>query len=101
MICLRCGHCCKHYMVAIVADPDKGISEDNLEVNKGDGTPCRHLKGDKPGEYSCAIHDKSWYCETPCFAHGQIEQGNTNCRLGEHILKQREKYSNEAETNSR
>jgi hypothetical protein len=89
MICLRCGHCCKHYAVVVVKDSEKGISEDNLIARPGDGTPCPHLRGDKPGDYSCAIHEKEWYKETPCFAHGQIESRSTNCRLGEFILKKR------------
>ena len=91
MICLRCGHCCKNYMVVIVNDPEIGIKENNLIVHQGDGTPCPHLIGNKPGEYSCAIHDKEWYGETPCARHGQTETSNTNCRLGEYILQQKEK----------
>lgn len=90
MICLRCGYCCKSHMVVIVDDLDLGISEDNMIARMGD-EPCQHLVGDKPGEYSCASHDYPWYKETPCFSHGQIEQGNTNCRLGEWILKQEQK----------
>lgn len=86
MICLRCGHCCKNYLVGIVDDPDKGIAEDNIIGHIGDGTPCKHLLGDKPGEYSCAIHDKPYYCETPCFSHSQVEKENSNCRMGEYIL---------------
>ena len=93
MICLRCGHCCKHYMVAIVSDPAKGVREDNIEIHAGGGTPCRHLLGDESGEYSCAIHEEPWYSETPCFAHGQIEQGNTNCRVGEFILRKERKWN--------
>ena len=34
MICLRCGHCCKSYLVAVVDDPKKGIAADNFIVNK-------------------------------------------------------------------
>lgn len=93
MICLRCGYCCKNYLVPIVDDPDKGIAEDNIIGHIGDGTPCKHLKGDTPGEYSCAIHDKDFYCETPCFEHTQIERENSNCRMGEHILKSLGKIS--------
>jgi len=87
MRCLRCGYCCKNYVVVIVDDPEKGISEDNLIVHKGDGTPCKHLRGDKPGEYFCGIHDYPWYDQTPCFAYGQIEQRDTNCRMGDFLLK--------------
>lgn len=75
-------------MVVIVDDPEKGISQDNMIFNIGDGKPCKHLQGDEPGEFSCALHDYPWYKETPCFAHGQIERENSNCRLGEYMLKQ-------------
>ena len=86
MICLRCGYCCKNCCVIIVDDPEKGISQDNLIAHDGHGIPCKHLIGDKPGEFSCALHDKPWYKETPCFAHGQIEQHESNCRMGEYLL---------------
>lgn len=72
-------------MVIIVDDPDKGVSEGNLIAHMGEGTPCKHLGGDKPGEYFCKIHDKEWYDRTPCFSHGQIERGNTECRMGKYI----------------
>lgn len=94
MICLRCGYCCIKYMVVIVDDPDKGIvenrhgiiSDDNLLIHEGDG-PCKHLEGNKPGEYSCKVHDRKWYKKTPCFSHGQIEENeNCECRLGRYIL---------------
>ena len=87
MICLRCGYCCKWLSVVIVDDPEIGPTKENLIFHKGDGVSCKHLKGSKPGEYSCAIHDKKWYEETPCFAHTQIEsRENTPCRMGNHIL---------------
>lgn len=94
MICLRCGYCCKNYLVMIVDDPEKGLVESNIIAHMGDGTPCKHLKGDKPGEYSCGVHDQPWYEETPCFSHGQIEKGNTNCRLGEHLLSLKNEKQN-------
>lgn len=90
MICLRCGYCCSKYLVSIVDDPDKGITEDNLIFHKGDG-PCKHLVGDKPGEYKCAIHDKSYYKETPCYKHTQIEEKNSKCRMGKVVLEMEEK----------
>ena len=93
MICLRCGHCCRKYAVIIVDDPAKGITEGNLILHAGIGA-CKHLRGDEPGKYSCNVHDESWYPETPCFSHDQIERGNTNCRMGEYIL---EKYHNKEE----
>lgn len=85
MICLRCGYCCIKSMVIIVKDPKKGIKENNLIPKKSDEI-CPHFVGEKCGEYSCAVHDEPWYKDSPCFSHGQIEQGNTNCRMGEYLL---------------
>jgi hypothetical protein len=72
-------------LVAIIVDPKKGLQEDNIKAK--DQGRCPHLEGDKPGEFSCAVHDEPWYEETPCFAHTQFERSNTPCRLGEHLLK--------------
>jgi len=95
MKCLRCGICCKTHMVVIVDDPEKGIEEDNLKARMGN-EPCQHLKGDTPGEYSCAIHDFPWYKKTPCYSHGQIEREDSDCRLGRWILDQeREKIGSQ------
>lgn len=91
MICLRCGYCCKNYCVVILVDPVKGIEEDNLKIHEGKGEPCMHLQGNIPGKYSCAIHDKPIYKETPCHKHGQIEARNMRCRLGLYVLKNHEK----------
>lgn len=86
MICLRCGYCCHNYMVVIVKDPEKGICEDNLIVHMEEGNPCPHLRGNKPGEYWCAIHNQSWYKDIPCYSHGQIEKTNSPCRVGKYVL---------------
>jgi len=96
MKCLRCGHCCHECSVMIVDDPEIGLSEDLSEIEKNikykpSGQRCQHLVGDKPGEYSCAIHDKPWYKETPCFSHGQIERSPDDpCRIGVHMLEREE-----------
>jgi len=87
MICLRCGYCCHNYVVVIVDDPEKGLQEANLIIHGMECKPCKHLLGNKPGEYSCAVHDKPWYPETPCFAFTQVEHGNTECRIGRYTLK--------------
>ena len=72
----------------IVDDPAKGIVEDNLIEHNGLKSECKHLRGDKPGEYSCAVHDEPWYPETPCATHGQIEPSpETHCRMGAHIME--------------
>jgi hypothetical protein len=87
MICLRCGHCCIHYEVIIVADPDQEPGPGNL-AEKHTGDRCPHLTGDVCGEYACAIHDRAWYDETPCWQYGQIERSiDTPCRTGVHLLK--------------
>lgn len=92
MKCLRCGYCCKNYLVVVVDDPSKGIQEDNLIAHLGDGSPCKHLQGDSPGQYKCAIHDEPFYDETPCFNHSQIERKDSPCRMGVYVLeKQKEK----------
>ena len=88
MKCLRCGHCCKNFVVSIVDDPEKGLVDDNIVLFLGEpGTQCKHLRGDKPGEYSCAIHDYPWFKDTPCAAFTQIGKPDSNCRIGEIILK--------------
>jgi len=76
-------------MVMIVDDPEKGLAEDNIIAHMGNG-PCKHLLGDKAGEYSCAIHNKKWFKNTPCFSHGQIEATSDDlCRIGEYHLKRK------------
>jgi hypothetical protein len=85
MKCLRCGYCCIKYLVVIVDDPEKGPVEDNLKCNEG--VRCQHLIGDEPGKFSCAIHEKIWYNETPCYEHTQVEQYNSPCRIGEGLMK--------------
>lgn len=88
MICLRCGHCCMNYAVVIVDDPKKGMTEENLKGIGFNGPErCQHLVGNKPGEYLCRVHDRRWYRRTPCYSHGQVEKGNTPCRMGEYVLK--------------
>ena len=89
MKCLRCGYCCKNAMVMIVDDPAKGIVEDNIIAHMGEGIPCKHLEGEEAGKYSCRIHGEDWYSKTPCYSHGQIENGNTKCRMGNFILKEK------------
>ena len=86
MICLHCGYCCKNYFVPIIDNPNLNMN-DNVVMHTGDGTPCKHLKGDQPGNYLCAIHDHPDYNETPCFQFTQIETTNSNCRMGDNILK--------------
>lgn len=90
MKCLRCGYCCKNLLVTIVDDPKKGLVSGNF-ITHGlkPGKPCKHLRGSGPGDYSCALHDKPWYKDTPCFQHTQIEHKDSDCRIGSYILKHR------------
>jgi len=72
--------------VMIVDDPSKGIAQDNIIHHNGQGQPCKHLQKDGD-QFSCSIHDKDWYDETPCFSHGQMEKSaETPCRLGKYML---------------
>jgi len=82
MMCLRCGQCCKKLLAVVVIDPDLGIVESNLETVGITGEPCRHLRGNEPGDYSCAVHEYPWYKETPCYRFTQIEKSNSYCRTG-------------------
>lgn len=88
MKCLRCGYCCMTSFVVVVDDPDRGPTADNLKAIGQNGYErCHHLQGTEPGEFSCAVHDKPWYPETPCFSHGQIERSpDDECRTGRYIL---------------
>jgi hypothetical protein len=85
MICLRCGYCCKKYFVAIVNDPSKGITDKNIIIQTGDNR-CKHLVGTEVGKYSCAIHDYTWYKETPCYQFDQVGKIDAPCRIGVYQL---------------
>lgn len=52
----------------------------------GEPERCPHLLGDHPGEYSCAVHDRPWYQETPC-AQCQSHWPKQFCRMGEYLTK--------------
>ncbi len=74
-------------MVVIVVDPELGFKEGNMKAIDCSREPCHHLRGEKVGEFSCAIHDKPWYKKTPCFSHGQIERSEDDeCRTGRYFL---------------
>lgn len=73
--------------MVIVDNPAKGIIEGNLKTHEGKG-PCPHLRGTKPGEYSCSVHDETWYPETPCAQYTQIDKSPDRlCRMGAYIMK--------------
>lgn len=87
MQCQRCGYCCINYDVVILIDPDLGAVPGNVE-HKATGVRCRHLLGNQPGNYACAIHAHPNYASTPCADFTQIEQGDSPCRMGVYVLKQ-------------
>lgn len=87
MKCLNCGHCCIHYDVVIIDSPDKPLSPHNVTY-KASGIKCKHLLGDAPGVYSCAVHGHPDYKDTPCFDYTQISASqNDPCRVGVYLLK--------------
>jgi len=86
MKCLRCGYCCLTSLVVVIKDPVKGIVEGNALGLNG-STRCPHLEGNTAGSYSCKIHHYPWFNDTPCGTHTQYETSDSNCRLGEYILK--------------
>jgi hypothetical protein len=91
--CLRCGYCCTSLLAVIVKDPDLGPVPENLMTIglSGEKERCPHLRGDAPGEYSCSVHDREWYPDTPC-AEYQSHWPGRPCRMGEFLLNhQKEK----------
>ena len=91
MKCLHCGYCCIMYDVVIVkpeyVSEKLVLTEDNfgdILVHKPNNEVCPHLYFQND-QYFCRIHDYEWYKETPCFRHSQIEQKNSNCRIGERV----------------
>jgi len=89
MNCSRCGHCCIHYTV-ITIKPEavcenlviNELTDADIYVVPGDGTPCPHLNW-KDGEGAvCMIHHYPWFKELPCHTHPEFKP----CRLGKHIV---------------
>ena len=89
MICLHCGHCCIEYGAVVMRDPALGIVKGNA-VFKPAGEKCLHLKGKTKGEYQCAIHAEDFYRQTPCYYFGQTEPGDTNCKMGERVMRRKQ-----------
>lgn len=87
MICLRCGYCCTHYLITILEDPDDLM---NVRAINALNERCPHLEGDKPGEYSCRIHEHPNYELTSCKQFDQIGRADEPCRLGQGIMKDKE-----------
>lgn len=90
MICQRCGWCCMNLWAIVIKDPEKGLDADNiLSIGTHGPERCPHLRGDKVGEYSCAIHDKSYYKVMGC-ADYQSHWPDQKCRMGEFLKKEAE-----------
>ena len=70
-------------------DNPKAYNLDDYAKHKPTGEKCWNLIFDEDGKAGCLIHDKGFYKDCPCDSHGQIERGNTNCRMGEYQLKLR------------
>ena len=98
MICLRCGYCCIKYDVVIIHpkyihEPidvlDKSVME-KFMIKRG-GKWCPHLEEINKHTFSCKVHDKPWFKNTPCFDYSQIEQAELDkCRMGIYVNKNRE-----------
>jgi hypothetical protein len=84
--CVRCGHCCTQYFTVIVVIPELGPRKDNIRSINMLEERCPHLEGDRPGEYSCRIHEYEWFKDTPC---GQYN--SDGCTLGEYIISNSKK----------
>lgn len=87
MRCFRCGYCCTTLLAVIVADPDapEVFAESNLRGINMLEERCPHLKGDQPGEYSCSIHDRPRFKDTPC-ADYQSHWPGQPCRMGNMLV---------------
>ena len=95
MICLRCGYCCEICLNSVVRPEyiDSITSVDDLEmdmllpVGKELG-PCPYFSWDAEGLAVCAIHDKPWYKETPCYQY-QSHLPGVPCMMGKHRQEER------------
>lgn len=87
MICRRCGLCCFNMWV-VIRIGDKAIAK------PGD-ICCPHLTFDvRTKQAACAVHDKPWYKDTPCFVYGNPDldpdyepKRGQPCRVGQMIIE--------------
>ena len=87
MKCLRCGRCC--FYLAVIIHPDSVKEDLDLDSLKEedmltlDGSEkCPYLSWENENAV-CAIHHYSWFKNTPCGAHTQVEpSSDTLCRVG-------------------
>lgn len=92
MRCLRCGYCCIKYCVVVVKPEyiDEDLNFEDLSIReklmfKDSDIWCPHLEELNKFTFSCKVHDKPWFNKTPCFDFSQIEQSESNCRLGTYV----------------
>lgn len=78
MICLRCSYCCIMYDVIV---PLSGTQA----AYKPAGKRCWNLAFVEE-KAICKIHNKSFYKNSPCSQHTQIEERSTACRTGVYML---------------
>jgi hypothetical protein len=72
----------------VIKDSEGELVEGNLlAIGLGGPERCPHLRGDKVGEYSCAVHEKPWFKKMGC-AEYQSHWPDQKCRLGEFLVKE-------------
>lgn len=104
MICLRCGKCCIKPTIMIVDDPIKGYIHSNMII-KIPGERCKHLIGDKPGKFSCAVHNEPWYKKTICYKYGGKRTGGRRlnqddvCETGKRALEKEKQNEHKMHNN--
>lgn len=87
MKCFRCGYCCTKLLAVIIINPEAEdvFPESNCRGINQLEERCPHLRGDKPGEYLCAVHHYRWFEETPCGQY-QNHWGEHPCRMGNFLI---------------
>ena len=93
MICLRCGYCCINPVVIIInpkyvnedLDLQNPLIKEKVMLKKS-GEWCPYLEEKNKFIFTCKIHNKPWYKQTPCFEYSQLENDILDkCRLGVYI----------------
>jgi hypothetical protein len=94
MKCLHCGYCCLNMLLVTVTPEavtdlviDELTEDMALVVNTmEDGILCPHLSWNTEFKFSCEIHHRAWFDDTPCGKHSQIETGDKPCRTGAYMM---------------
>ena len=93
MLCMRCGYCCVKYSVVIInpkyINEDLNFDDPSIEsklMYKPSDEWCPHLTKKNKSSFHCSVHNKTWYKNTPCFSHTQIEPSeDSKCRMGDYV----------------